>query len=282
MVVACAACGTTGYVKSGETLVYKTSTADGTNELPLPSANPASIHAISTDYAIDDSSVFYRFRRILGADPQTFTVLRGGFSKDKNAVFSGELKLNGSDPATFEILSDGYSKDRGNVYFGSKVIQGADPSSFQKTRRAWRDNRNLYRAAKAETRIDAATYKEDAGGVWAYDINRAYVGTSAIEPDDIASFKVLPGVYAKDRSSFYAAADGVARKIVPVDPSTFQIIDTHWAKDSSAMYWTGLRLVGARPASFKILTNVSGMDGETCYVRATRVFPGQCDIRYRE
>ncbi len=105
-------------------------------------------------YARDSEHVYVDDSVLLGADPNSFTIVAGGdfgesFGKDDHHVFIEAYTIPGLDPRTFEpvgsafYLGGGYVKDAYGVYYlfldendnwTSNLIKDADPSTFVSVR----------------------------------------------------------------------------------------------------------------------------------------------------
>ncbi|MDX1267709.1 MAG: DKNYY domain-containing protein, partial [Oceanisphaera sp.] len=57
------------------------------------------------------NQVFYYGIAILGADPETFTVISDRFSKDANHVYWSEHRVTDADPSTFEYEDNLYADE---------------------------------------------------------------------------------------------------------------------------------------------------------------------------
>ncbi len=63
-------------------------------------------HLISgTEFAKDRSQVYVNGHVVSGADPQTFTVIKGPYGKDKAKVYCGTVAMNVHDIDAFEVVS---------------------------------------------------------------------------------------------------------------------------------------------------------------------------------
>jgi len=254
---------------------------DGIDAYPVPGADPITFQAIDSIYAKDRRGVYYRGRPIPGADPGSFRVVSerlGGesFGADKNAVFCSDIRLDGSNPASFRLLSEGYAKDSNKVYYFCTSVPDADPATFEKVGRYWHDRAHVYHLGKTVKDMNPQRLVQRPNELWAWDDRVACVDVRCLHPDDIASFQVIRGVYAKDRFSWYAANARVSpRKMAVIDPASFVVIDDFWARDRTTMYWTGQPLADVNPDTFKIISNYKGKDGDVCY-SAGRKALGNC------
>jgi hypothetical protein len=88
-------------------------------------------------YAKDKTHVFYLARIIVGADPETFELIKSPknvqsdvYAKDAKHVYKYGKAIELADPKTFKLLDYGYSQDSQTVFFDEKPIKEADPSTF--------------------------------------------------------------------------------------------------------------------------------------------------------
>ncbi|MEI6891851.1 MAG: DKNYY domain-containing protein [Pontiella sp.] len=140
---------------------------------------------ITTDYYKDKNKVFIGeqlFNEIVGADPNTFEVLRsfdaqerkGGivFSKDKKHVYHIYDLIIGADPDTFEVINNSmYSNDKNHIYFLGKKAVEINVSTFRvlfdstgEPTRYGKDNENIYYNGKKiknnlwKSKVDLKTF----------------------------------------------------------------------------------------------------------------------------
>ncbi len=73
-------------------------------------------------YGKDKESVFYRDKKILGVDLNSFEILTFYFSKDKNKVYFKEEIIEDADSSTFKWVGSTYFKDKNNVFYLNKFI----------------------------------------------------------------------------------------------------------------------------------------------------------------
>lgn len=75
----------------------------------LEDADPRTFQYLDKDYAKDKKTVFFRGKKIIGADPKTFTVIKGPtyfyFAKDNKNVFKHGSIFKNADVATFTYAS---------------------------------------------------------------------------------------------------------------------------------------------------------------------------------
>jgi len=94
------------------------------------------------EYGKDANNVYFKARKITGADPATYKPLsnqpyegckKGAYGIDEYHVYFEDLLIEGADPATLEVLIGGngaYAKDVNHVYLNGVVQEELDPASF--------------------------------------------------------------------------------------------------------------------------------------------------------
>lgn len=187
-------------------------------------------------YVTDGKYVYYldrRYKKVSGANPATFrslydknakgrNAIRGSTGyiagRDDTAVFAGETRIDGLNPETTRIFMGWYLTDGTAVYYHDKPIENADPAAF-----------------------------EHIIGRYARDGKRLYYEASVIEGADLASLNYItekplkggPGV-ATDLVGNFRAVDS-SRK------------DANYLKDATHVYFKGIAVPGADPATFRVL-----------------------------
>lgn len=273
--------GGSSYVKEDGVWSYRQSHGwDGSDTSAVRGADPMTFQVIDSIYAKDRRSVYYRGKLLPGADPESFSVVSesagGAIGADRNVVFCAAERLEGSHPASFALLSDGYAKDANRVYYFCNGVPDADPATFGRVGRYWQDRAHVYHLGKRVEGLDPRHLVQHENKAWAWNDSVACVEVSCLRPDDIASFRAVRGVYARDRLSWYAAESGVdPRKMAVIDPASFVVIDDYWARDRTTMYWTGRPLAGVNPDTFEIISAYKGKASGACY-DAGKKTPGNC------
>jgi hypothetical protein len=114
--------------------------------------------------------VFYRGRKVGGANAATFRVIGPGVGADARAVFSNEFKELGLDPAGIEAIGGNYFRAPHGVLHGVGLVEGADAASlvvladdYAKDRRAVFFRRQPIPDADVDTFVPLdAFYSKDA------------------------------------------------------------------------------------------------------------------------
>jgi uncharacterized protein YceK len=132
-----------------------------------------------------------------------------------------------ADRATFVPLDAHYSKDKTRVFYGYNEICGAEPKSFVVLTR---------------------------DGRWARDDHKAFRFGTAFNVEDLSTFTVVEGDWARDSRAYYSGygiENGGGK--VDCDYATLRIIDGCYAQDKDRAYYCGQPIDGVDLASFVIL-----------------------------
>lgn len=130
----------------------------------LEDSDPATFKLLQEDgfiYGKDKNNVYYEWKKIQGADTETFQILDYPYSKDKNNVYySYEGIVESADPETFIVVKSGfYMKDKNNVYYNGKIIQGADSETFEFVKPGYaKDKNNVYHGKNIVEGVDPKTF----------------------------------------------------------------------------------------------------------------------------
>lgn len=203
------------------------------------------------EYSIDKSAVYYRTKRMIGSDPESFRLLvdpevgEHKYVKDKHHVYLDGQIVAQADPATFRFMNERYSayaKDNKNIYFAGQIVKEADRQSF-----SWvndkRNHENGYFKDKAHIYYDGqivtdANVKQFTAlddpycdGLDCYFTDQVYIyhkGDSMTEMD-APSFVVSSSNYAKDKHHVYYRQYSSAPFIVlqGLDPNEFLVPQTN-------------------------------------------------------
>lgn len=206
--------------------------------LKVADADPDTLVILGNGYIKDKNSVYFQGKKMEGSDSKTFEFLKYGYAHDKNFVYSmwqQSKKIENSNGETFEILDENYAKDSNAVYYQQKKLEGADPRTFE---------------------IVYQTYP--GGGAPSYpsgytkDKNSLFYQGVRVEGADPATFELIGyGVFAHDKNFVYGS---MAKKLLWIDASTFEVVSDGYFKDKSAVYYgEGVIVNNADPATFRYL-----------------------------
>lgn len=155
-------------------------------------------------YARDAEGVYFRGRRIEGADASTFSEIKKedlgtSYFKDKNFVYRLGKKIEGLKPVSVKVLNEMYLVDNDSVFYFQNKIAGADPGSF----RVFADQES-----------------------WGKDKNTVYFQNVAYPEVDPATLEFLERGYAKDKSKVYYREGNVLNIVAAANAATFKV--TNW------------------------------------------------------
>jgi len=167
-------------------------------------------------YGTDARSVFCRGRRLDGADPGGFRILRWPDGEAPNVATDGRRvwmncdTVEGADGAGFRFLGGRYATDGTAVFLQSSRIAGADPSTFGII---------------------------DAGSELSRDAVAAWSGIFRIPTEAPEAIRPLGAGYATDGQAVYWRQF----RVPGADPATFEVReDEMFGRDASGC-WNGAR-----------------------------------------
>lgn len=117
------------------------------------SCRAKNFRAIEAWRALDDTYVYYQDKKIIGANPKTFTGIHtGGFNwietyhymRDKNRIYYDNRAIINSDPKTFILMKDLHSKDKNSIYYAWWKIEWADYKTYTPLRYSFARDKNHY------------------------------------------------------------------------------------------------------------------------------------------
>lgn len=225
------------YRKSANKVFYSDEEIEG--------AHADTLELISEWFARDRAGVYFKGQRLKGANPAEFELMNDYFGKDGRSVFLYDEVVEGADPASFTVLAEAIGKDINAVYGHGKKMPDVDPNSFSIL------SEYLYYAFYG--RDDRALYHVKAGKLRKLKAN-------------LTTLEVLAEGWLKDDKSVWWAG----MKVSTADPSTFQILSTHYARDKGQVYfksfYSGLKIVeGADPETFIAMEGEYGRDANNRY-----------------
>ncbi len=221
----------------------KTSKNGRQNEVVM-GADADSFTVIKWEYAKDSQSVFFYGKKIQTADPKTFCVLddvpeaeKNRLAKDNKHVFWNGEVIPHADPQTFTVLDSSYYKDAQAVFFLKTALVNADSSSFHVLTVAFaKDATNVYFLGRRLPGADSATFEHLNNG-YARDKFHIYFNDKVIGNVSDGNLVILGknGVYAKN-NKFVFFTDNV---IKDADPKSFYIINEKekFSADKNSEYW---------------------------------------------
>ncbi len=155
-------------------------------------------------------------------------------------------------PITFEGEESYFGTDQENVYFRPwpeaewKLLLDADLATF-----------GIVSRIGAEI-VGPLEYAKDKNRVYYYE--HELIAPSIIDADP-NTFTVLNATYSKDKNNIYIpvtlsimdyieTARGQKKVLEGADPMTFEILNSEYVKDIESVWWNGIKVEGADPATF--------------------------------
>ncbi len=172
------------------------------------------------------------------ADSPSFRVLtEPEYAADKHAVYWRGAKIPDADPVSFKQIREEYWADAVSVYFYAEKIPKADPKSF------------IPLAIKS----------------WSKDKDRCFHGTSEVPAAVPETFAGINYGWARDGQHYYVST---WKKVVVVkcDYDSMTVLNVNYAKDKSRVYYREKEVTGADVKSFRVVSNVTAMDGSKTYM----------------
>lgn len=188
----------------------------------IDNADVKTFNILDSQYALDNTHVYFNGSLIPDADPASFELLDSPFSRDAQHVYvSGTVFTN--DPANFEILTENVYRDSQHIYWSTEIISD-DPSNLEILH-----DENYY------------TYVKDSTTV--------FVNGNSIQGADSDSFEVILDGYARDAAHIFYFGG-----IIPdADSATFEILESPYAKDGNSVFWMEHLIEGVDVSTFQVL-----------------------------
>lgn len=92
------------------------------------------VEDITNDFYAYNNEVYTRYKKLIGVKPKDVIVLDPEdktFVRIDNHLFFYGATILGAEPETFTIISDRFSKDANNVYWSEHRIVNTDPATFK-------------------------------------------------------------------------------------------------------------------------------------------------------
>lgn len=92
------------------------------------------IENITNDFYAYNNEVYGRNKKLVGVKPEDVSVLdqdEKTFVRIGNQIFYYGIVIMGADPETFTVISDRFSKDANHVYWSEHKVIDADPLTFK-------------------------------------------------------------------------------------------------------------------------------------------------------
>ncbi|OAM29283.1 MULTISPECIES: DKNYY domain-containing protein [Eikenella] len=190
-------------------------------------------------YWTNGKQVFYRYRPIKKANPETFIYFNSLFAQDDKHCYIMWRKLKGAKPDHFHVLNECYATDYQAIWATNRRLELADGQTFEV--------------------CDQGLAKFDFSHNW--DWHREF--TDGIKRIVLTP---VPAGYAKDSRQVYYNFDGRIKILPKADPATFvSMNDGIFAKDERHVFHEARILPGANPATWQKLTHDYSKDDKRIY-----------------
>ncbi|MCL2327141.1 MAG: TonB family protein [Bacteroidetes bacterium] len=198
-----------------------------------------------TWYAKDKNYVYYRGKRIIGADHNSVEILEGwDYIKDKNYVYyDGKRIIGGADPTTFKVLEcENYAVDRFGIYYRGTPLMYSLPKNYRFLgdfcpTYVISNNRVFFQESEIKG-ADAATFEIVKVIVNRYftiakDKNHVYIDNQTFTGLDTKTFEIDTVAYVNLRK---VRCSGCYPSKEPCYNSDLQVS----VKDKNGVYWVKL------------------------------------------
>ena len=223
----------------------------------------------------DKQNAYYKWRKIEGADVESYVVLDTEYGKDKNYGYFLGKPIEGSDGATFVFHGMYLSGDANHVYFRDKIMERANPDGkyeIDKEGYITVGEHNVW-YGHIPMNLNPKTFKDDGSlkeeGSWYIKSNKKVLFRShpviVLEDVDIKTFTALDVFYKEERKQYKdhryndAANYGKDKNHVYYegimlpnsDAKTFIFLSEKYTKDKNNVYFEGKIIEGADSKTFK-------------------------------
>lgn len=212
---------------------------------PIPAPAPEPEIPVELGYTFSDGKVWY-----LAA------------AKDYYGEKLAPLPVEGANPASFQALPvagggpQTFGKDAAGAYYQNRRVEGADPATFGPLGAGHPllavDARRVY--YKDAVLCDGVANFQFIGTEFATNGEAVYhVASGEMASQDIGNFRLL---HQGDGSEWHVDGktvwcDGV--HIVGADPATFRVLGKHYAVDAKRVYFWSEIIPDADPATFEVV-----------------------------
>ncbi len=275
------------YEKDGQMYVKGNDFKWGKYNQLIEGADPATFREMEYPFSLDANHVYYlsvtnrqKINILEGANPATFEVLDSYYCRDSLHVWFYRYRpfhlIPEVDSKSFHELDYGYARTDSIVFYEYTPLYEIDPNTI--VVHTWKyieDKNDVYWKQEPLHVSDRETftivYKNDVRDYWAKDKNYVYylgyhendsnIVRSAIA--DYDSFEVIDSHYARDKVQVYYC-DSI---IYEADPASFEILADGYTKDKDHVFYRGKAIEGMNPATFKVLESPYSKDDSHIFSR---------------
>ncbi len=129
----CAGCEP-GYQRVGGEWAWVSYDAGAGRRVTPVGADDETFRVVKDQFGADRQRVYFEGRVVEGADPLSFSPLSGGYSRDERRVYFWQYEVLGAEPRTFEVVEFPYSRDANDVYCGTVPLGVSEPGRLEVVR----------------------------------------------------------------------------------------------------------------------------------------------------
>lgn len=191
--------------------------------------------------------------------------VRNGTVYYLNAFPGNAFRVDGADSSTLEVFDRTYARDRARVYINGHPLDGADAGSFELLDRQGfsKDRGHVYQHDQAISE-DPANFAFLGSGLSRDSIN-VYWTDGSVLSSDAANFVIIIDeghyLFAKDSEEVFVNG----RVIVGASPATFRVLEGAYSRDDSTVFYFDAQIPGAEAATFGPLEGPYAADKRRAY-----------------
>ncbi|HEY3497933.1 MAG TPA: DKNYY domain-containing protein [Polyangiaceae bacterium] len=202
-------------------------------------------------YGTDGKHIYAGYRRIEGADVESFRLLSEQYASDRAHLYfefflvptrfhGGGAPYAEVDRDSFEVLGKDFARDRTHLYWRNDIVYGVAPGGV-----TYLSEHFLVDAERAYY-FYAGLHRQQLS-----EDQTRYLGICPqVLPDANARrFRVLGAFYGSDGERVFWMTDAIPG----AHPGTIEYLKDAFAKDATAVYFMGAVLDAADPLTFQIL-----------------------------
>ncbi|MBC7848874.1 MAG: DKNYY domain-containing protein [Chitinophagaceae bacterium] len=242
----------------------------------------------SSGYKETNGKKTYNGKEITDA---TFKILNDAFATDSATAYFKEHPITGADVTSFIALDEHYAKDKkyvyycnesrdGQTYFTTKrnsisTIDGALPESFKLLESGYAYDKQAAYFEGTQFRVKNPAALRVISRFIAADSSHVYYNTKLVHGAEGKTFEIIDSHYAKDQHNIYyygfpSEPDADVKRIC-ANNENFKPLDYPYATDTKQIYFRTKSMTAANPATFKILDNGFSTDGNLVFFQSKKI-----------
>ncbi|MBI1246411.1 hypothetical protein GC197_01035 [bacterium] len=238
------------------------------------------VNTTVVNWEVRDDGVYFRLRRLAGADVESFEVLDEDslVARDSDNVFCGNSKLHGIDATSCESLGHGYFRDRKRAFYESDgklcALKGSNGARFELLTDGYaRDTRSGYylgqviRQCGRPKKLLTEHRGKPLPSPYIRDDQHVYYAGESLSGADLKTWQCLRRDFSKDARNVYFAGVRLPR----VDVSSWRQLKGAYSRDAKNVYVMHFPLHGANPDQWQLLKDNYSTDGEHVFHIANRL-----------